>query len=50
LQSGKEPHEARCPEKFNVTGVDIILPANADWKRELEAAISRKGRMEAIPA
>jgi phthalate 4,5-dioxygenase oxygenase subunit len=50
LQAGKEPPEVRCPEKFNVTGVDIVLPVNADWKRELEAAISSSRRMETVPA
>lgn len=49
LQSGKEPPEVRRPEAFNVTGVDITIPMDADWKRELEAAIAQKGIMETIP-
>lgn len=44
LQAGKEPPEVRRPESFRVTGVDITIPLDADWRRELEAAIAMKNR------
>lgn len=40
LQKGKEPPEARKPEKFNARAMDIVIPIEADWKREMEAAMS----------
>jgi len=40
LQQGKEPPEARQPGKYNVRAMDIVIPKDADWKREMEAAMS----------
>ena len=40
LQKGKEPPEARRPESYNVRAMDIVVPIDADWKREMEAAMS----------
>jgi hypothetical protein len=40
LRAGKEPPEARRPEKYNVRAMDIVLPLECDWKREMEAAMS----------
>lgn len=39
LQAGKEPPEASCPERFNVRAMDIVIPKDADWKREMEKAM-----------
>lgn len=40
LREGKEPPEARRPEKYNVRAMDIVIPKEADWKQEMEAAMS----------
>jgi phthalate 4,5-dioxygenase len=40
LREGKEPPEARRPETYNVRAMDIVIPKDADWKREMEAAMS----------
>lgn len=40
LQNGKEPPEARRPESYNVRAMDIVIPVDGDWKREMEAAMS----------
>jgi phthalate 4,5-dioxygenase oxygenase subunit len=40
LKNGKEPPEAQRPEKYNVRAMDIVVPKDADWKREMEAAMS----------
>lgn len=47
LQEGKEPPEARRPESYNVRAMDIVIPNEADWKREMEAAMSLDVRWEA---
>jgi hypothetical protein len=40
LQKGKEPPEAQRPESYNVRAMDIVVPIDADWRREMEAAMS----------
>jgi phthalate 4,5-dioxygenase len=40
LQNGKEPPEARRPEMYNVRAMDIVVPKDSDWKREMETAMS----------
>ncbi|MGH7484789.1 MAG: aromatic ring-hydroxylating dioxygenase subunit alpha, partial [bacterium] len=40
LQNGKEPPEARRPGAYNARAMDLLLPTDADWKREMEAAMS----------
>jgi phthalate 4,5-dioxygenase len=40
LQNGKEPPEAQRPEKYNVRAMDIVVSKDADWKREMEAAMA----------
>jgi phthalate 4,5-dioxygenase oxygenase subunit len=40
LREGKEPPEARRPREYNVRAMDIVIPMEADWKREMEAAMS----------
>jgi phthalate 4,5-dioxygenase oxygenase subunit len=54
LRAGKEPPEARRPEKYNVRAMDVVLSMEADWKREMEAAMSHSipwvaGAVEAGP-
>ena len=40
LQNGKEPPEARRPEAYSARAMDIVVPKGADWKQEMEAAMS----------
>lgn len=40
LQAGKEPPEAMRPEAYNVRAMDIVVPKDADWRKEMEAAMS----------
>jgi phthalate 4,5-dioxygenase len=40
LQKGIEPPEARRPQSYNVRAMDIVVPMDADWKREMLAAMA----------
>ena len=40
LQKGIEPPELRRPQSYNVRAMDIIVGKGADWKREMESAMS----------
>ena len=40
LQKGIEPPEARRPQSYNVRAMDIVVPLEADWKREMLSAMA----------
>ena len=50
LQKGKEPPEARRPDAYNVRAMDIVIPDGADWKHEMEAAMSLERPWVAEPS
>ena len=42
--------EARRPDAYNVRAMDIVIPDGADWKREMEAAMSLERPWVAEPS
>jgi phthalate 4,5-dioxygenase oxygenase subunit len=50
LREGKEPPEAQRPQEYNVRAMDIVIPKEADWKREMQAAMSLEIPWTASPS